>query len=153
MNEVIENNPSIWSRKMFYRRCEKYPQQWAIIKNHIGVCKGCGDQFDICIKKSGYCSNKCRSVHKSYKISVKDYDKLLKEQDHKCAICNIQFDENSKKYRQINIDHNHKTLEVRGILCSPCNRALGLLKENVQSIQNMIKYINKYNNENTNSKS
>jgi hypothetical protein len=152
LKEAVEKNPIIWSRKMFYGRCKKYPNEWAIIENKIGICKGCKDEFDINIKKSGYCSSKCRSVHKSYKINIKDYENLLKEQSNKCAICNTEFNEQSKKYKQINIDHDHNTLKVRGILCSPCNRALGLLKDNVEAIENMINYIKKHNNENTISK-
>ncbi len=144
IQDVIDNNNDIRSRKMFYYRCKKYPTEWSIIKNDTSLCKGCGKSFNISIKKAGYCSSKCRSIHINYKINIEDYNKLLSEQNNKCAICKKVFNEDDKKYKQINIDHDHKTGKIRGILCSPCNRSLGLMKENVESILNMIKYLNKY---------
>lgn len=147
LKDVVENNPDIKTRRMFYRRCEKYPEAWSIIKNNIGICKGCQAQFNIDIKQRGYCSSKCRSIHTNYKINIIQYKELLEKQNNKCAICNIEFDSNCKKYKQINIDHNHKTLKVRGILCSPCNRSLGLLKEDIKILESMINYIKKQNNE------
>ncbi len=39
------------------------------------------------------------------------------------------------------VDHNHDTNEVRAILCGKCNKALGLLEENEQTILNMLDYV------------
>lgn len=39
------------------------------------------------------------------------------------------------------IDHNHKTGKVRGILCQPCNTAIGLLKEKEGSLHNALIYL------------
>ena len=39
------------------------------------------------------------------------------------------------------IDHCHTTKEVRGILCHNCNTALGLIKDNKQTLQNMLDYL------------
>lgn len=41
----------------------------------------------------------------------------------------------------IQFDHDHKTGRFRGWLCSPCNRVLGLVRENVQTLQHMIEYL------------
>lgn len=39
------------------------------------------------------------------------------------------------------IDHDHSTVGTyRGVLCSPCNTALGLLKEDSQRIQQLVLY-------------
>ena len=45
-----------------------------------------------------------------------------------------------------NIDHNHKTGQVRGVLCAECNRALGLLQDNPDTIQGLLNYLNKNDN-------
>ncbi len=42
------------------------------------------------------------------------------------------------------IDHDEKTKEVRGILCSQCNTALGLLKEDPGRIRLLALYIEKH---------
>ena len=53
-----------------------------------------------------------------------------------CQICgNIDY------RRMLNIDHCHKTGKVRGLLCDSCNKALGLFKDNVESLNKAIEYL------------
>ena len=42
------------------------------------------------------------------------------------------------------IDHDHKTGEVRGLLCNRCNFALGFINDDMNLIENSIKYIEEY---------
>lgn len=56
-----------------------------------------------------------------------DYDALFAEQDGKCAICGKKWEPLTKhgtKARKMHRDHNHKTLQGRGLLCHHCNRHL-----------------------------
>ena len=39
------------------------------------------------------------------------------------------------------VDHDHKTGKVRGLLCHNCNRALGLLKDSTEYLENCISYL------------
>ena len=48
------------------------------------------------------------------------------------------------KSREVHIDHDHVTGQVRKILCRSCNGALGKVKENINTLQNMIEYLNYY---------
>lgn len=87
-------------------------------------------------------SRMCKSVGLLYD----EYVEILKKQKNKCAICN------KKETRKINnrvvdlsIDHNHKTNKYRGLLCSKCNAALGHLNEDPVIINNMLRYIKKWN--------
>ncbi len=68
------------------------------------------------------------------------YLELLKEQNNCCSIC--KRNENQFKYA-LAVDHNHLTGKVRGLLCGPCNQALGLLKEDISSINNLLNYLEK----------
>jgi hypothetical protein len=45
-------------------------------------------------------------------------------------------------------DHDHTTNQVRGILCERCNRAIGLLRDDVDVLKNAIKYLERHKNEN-----
>jgi hypothetical protein len=75
-----------------------------------------------------------------YGLTVDDYDVLFAKQGGKCALCGIDNTgrENAKHFA---IDHCHDTGVIRGLLCSPCNTALGLMKDNVDTMYNAIGYV------------
>jgi len=63
---------------------------------------------------------------------------MFKLQNNSCKICLSELNLDSK---DAHIDHCHTTNKVRGILCRNCNLALGLMKDNVISLENAIKYL------------
>ena len=56
-----------------------------------------------------------------YGISLQQYNRLLQEQDFRCAVC---LREASSFTTNLCVDHDHKTGEIRGLLCNYCNRRL-----------------------------
>lgn len=81
------------------------------------------------------------NLQHKYGISLKDYKKLLKKQNNKCAICGK--DQKNEK-RLFSIDHNHKTRKIRGILCTFCNhRLLGCLRDDKNKSQGLVRYLSK----------
>ena len=58
------------------------------------------------------------------------------EQSKRCAIC-----KNEIKLKESRLDHSHKDDRIRGVLCNPCNIAIGIFKDNKESLINAIKYI------------
>ena len=52
-------------------------------------------------------------------LPLAEYDALLAAQGGGCAICG-----NPPKTRRLHVDHDHKTGEVRGLLCHVHNRRL-----------------------------
>jgi hypothetical protein len=52
-------------------------------------------------------------------VTPEEYDRLLAKQDGHCALCPAV-----PKTRRLDTDHDHKTGQVRGLLCHRCNRAL-----------------------------
>lgn len=73
---------------------------------------------------------------KKYGLTPEGFDELASRQRHRCAICR-----SPKGGRQWHIDHNHKTGAVRGLLCSNCNTALGLFKDDPKRLLNAISYL------------
>jgi hypothetical protein len=71
-------------------------------------------------------------------IDMADYDALLEKQGGVCAVCK---QEDPVKGRALAVDHNHKTGKVRGLLCSKCNKGIGLFKESPELIEKAIKYL------------
>jgi len=45
------------------------------------------------------------------------------------------------KNRRLSVDHCHKTGKIRGVLCSNCNRALGLLNDDISVLSNLFEYL------------
>jgi hypothetical protein len=85
-------------------------------------------------------------LRKEYGITVEEYEKLLAEQDGICAICGKSETNISGKSRQVDslsVDHDHSTGEIRGLLCNNCNRGLGLLGDNIESLERVIRYLKK----------
>jgi len=80
--------------------------------------------------------NRARLLLK-YNLSFETYEKLLEFQNNKCYICLNNFD------NDINIDHDHKTEKVRGLLCRKCNLLLGYSRDNIHFLQRAISYLQK----------
>jgi len=69
---------------------------------------------------------------------LKEYNKLLIAQEYKCNIC---CKHQSEFKFALCVDHCHLTSKVRGLLCDNCNQALGLLKDNIESLKRAILHI------------
>lgn len=81
-----------------------------------------------------------------YGITLEDYRRMEDCQSKLCLICKkpetIQY---RNKSAHLSVDHCHKTGKVRGLLCGSCNRALGLLRDSEEIIENALNYIRKSN--------
>ncbi len=75
---------------------------------------------------------KVARVKRKYGLTLEQIEQMRLDQNNQCKTCKREF------VKTPHVDHNHKTGEVRGLLCGPCNRALGLLQENIETLQNMI---------------
>lgn len=53
-------------------------------------------------------------------------DVKLKTQEGKCACCEGAFERPYSKY--VVQDHNHKTLQMRGLICQSCNAVIGMIE-------------------------
>lgn len=77
---------------------------------------------------------------KSYGLTLEAFNHLLSTQKNQCAICETEFSHTENAH----IDHDHKTRNTRGLLCGPCNRAIGLLKDDPRRCNNAAEYLYKY---------
>ena len=48
-----------------------------------------------------------------------------------------------RREKSSDIDHSHETGKVRGLLCHNCNMLLGHSKDNINTLENAIMYLNK----------
>jgi hypothetical protein len=75
-------------------------------------------------------------LKKMYGISLAEYEKLLADQDGGCAVCG-QKDE----WFNLAVDHCHGTRKVRGLLCSQCNRGIGLFRDKPDLLERAARYL------------
>jgi hypothetical protein len=135
------------------------PKNWRAGKG-VENCKTCGVKLDPLnsvfsgpFKKMAYCKpcyyerkrkywlgrGKELNYRYRYKLELDQYQKLIEFQQGGCAICRKPC----KSGHQLCVDHNHKTGEVRALLCKTCNNAIGLLQEDEDLIWNMLEYLKK----------
>jgi hypothetical protein len=67
-------------------------------------------------------------LKKKFSLTLEEYDDILQNQGGGCAICGGV----DKGGRSLAVDHNHITGEIRGLLCTNCNRAVERL-DNVEN--------------------
>lgn len=94
------------------------------------------------MKNKGNWDKRYESTYKLHSITnSKEKVKERLEFTDKCEICKKKWSEKTKPC----LDHNHKTGQIRGLLCSQCNSILGFSKESISILLSSIEYIKKYN--------
>lgn len=104
-----------------------------------GLCRSCyyatNREKAILAAKHSYKRNKARygnlawerSLVRRYRITPEEYHSLLEKQGGVCAICK-EHEPETGKIKRLAVDHCHRTLRVRGLLCRGCNARLGVLE-------------------------
>jgi hypothetical protein len=119
----------------------KYPKEDGVLR--CGRCKEYKplSEFSKGRSKGGsgwYCKDCAREYNLKYKygLSKEKYEKMYNEQGGKCLICQNHFD-------VLYTDHRHGG-DVRGLLCSKCNTAIGLLGDDPAIIARASEYLKRY---------
>lgn len=73
-----------------------------------------------------------------YRMPKGSYAAMLERQNHSCVTCNRH---ESDLTRRLAVDHCHQTGKVRGLLCASCNRILGMVRENPQTLRHLAVYL------------
>ena len=83
-------------------------------------------------------SNRNSHLMRKFGITVSQYDRMLTDQEGRCAICK---DPQAQLARNLAVDHCHDTGKIRGLLCLPCNTAIGLLKDSSDIVISLLEYL------------
>lgn len=86
-----------------------------------------------------------KRLRNRYGLTVAEYDALLASQGGHCAICP------ARNYvpgtiQKLAVDHDHKTNEVRGLLCFACNSMLGRAEDLPERLEVAAQYLRKNTN-------
>lgn len=86
---------------------------------------------------------KAAHLKRAYGITLEYFNELLGSQNGECAICLTDNPQGAEQMRW-NVDHDHKTGKIRGILCGVCNRTIGIAKESIFRLEKSIEYLKKH---------
>lgn len=78
-------------------------------------------------------------LRNKFGFGLTEYNELLERQNGVCALCG-----GPPKFgmgKKLAVDHDHVTGQVRGLLCGPCNTALGRLGDTILSIEKVLAYL------------
>jgi len=80
-----------------------------------------------------------------YGVTPYWYEKKFAEQKGVCAICHKPETAKQRgRVQRLSVDHNHRTNESRGLLCTNCNRAIGLMQEDPSRFEAAAQYLKQY---------
>ncbi|AXH94363.1 hypothetical protein DVH21_05465 [Micromonospora aurantiaca] len=97
-------------------------------------------------KPAAYCKpcqrfyNTERRIKLVFGLTWDEYELLLACQDGKCAICGGR-----PRRHMLAVDHDHKTGEIRGLLCSRCNhKLLGSANDDPARLRRAADYLEEF---------
>ena len=81
--------------------------------------------------------DKRRTTHLriKYGLSREQFTEMLVAQNYQCLICDIPL------LTRVDVDHDHLTGQVRGLLCVSCNGGLGIFKDSIERLERAIQYL------------
>ena len=87
------------------------------------------------------CFIKARRVYNlkaKFGITREEYNRMLAWSNGGCAICGAKT---SRNRQELGVDHNHKTGEVRGLLCHRCNMGIGHFNDSLRLLTIAVAYL------------
>jgi len=121
-------------------------------RKHPRMCFECRNTYNQVKSKKFRTSNRDAALQiqrkswlkRAYGVSPEQYNELFVDQAGCCAICGLHQAVLEKK---LCVDHDHDTGEVRGLLCSACNRGLGMFRDSEDLLNQAEKYLKEHRNE------
>ena len=133
-----------WLRLRFIERGVKLRRNWGAKWRR---CRGCEKVLeatkDNFYHKKDYLCKACAKKKSTritretkFDVSQAKYDIMLDKQNGVCLICGEPPGKKS-----LAVDHDHTSGEVRGLLCTSCNRGLGYFRDDVDILKQAITYL------------
>ena len=132
-------------------RCKSTKDRGEFHKNkstksgYAAYCKECSSKIQKKIYSKDPEKYLSYNLKHNYGMSLAEYRLLESQQEGLCIICGDAPSGASGSGQRLHVDHNHQTGKIRGLLCSRCNTALGLFREDVSIISEAIAYLLRHN--------
>jgi len=103
---------------------------------YCSICKKCQYlYYKKTYKKRYECARSCE-LKRKYNLTLKEYNIMFEEQKGLCAIC-----KEPSIGRMLSVDHNHKTGQIRKLLCIRCNTLVGHFESRYDLVSKILKYL------------
>lgn len=113
---------------------------------HRATSDGLRARCQDCYKRTyDPAASRARMLMRNYRLTPEQYEEMVAAQGDSCATCGTS----SRGGSAWHIDHDHSCCPgskscgecVRGLLCSDCNQALGMVRDNISTLAAMIDYL------------
>ena len=143
LEEYLKRPEVIARRKEIYKKYKKSPKGVESTKRHNKSPKRAESIERYRKSHKGLKNRRRGALSSKYKITEQRYFEILEKQIGLCAICGSDSP-GRRGSKNFAIDHDHTTMEVRGLLCHPCNVMIGLAKDSIEVLEMAIKYLKHY---------
>lgn len=113
------------------------------------VCSGCENLMRVARRKEQWIARlspdarrryqRSAKLRHKYGIGIEEFEAMLEAQGGACAVCGSHPDG-----RDLCVDHDHVTGQVRGLLCDLCNRMLGQAGDNPDLLDRGAAYLRQH---------
>lgn len=86
-------------------------------------------------------TDRAYKIKRLYSLSVSDMESMFRKQNGLCAVCETTMMMTEKKTKRPYVDHDHKTGQVRGLLCHKCNTGLGYFDDSSELLSKAHAYL------------
>jgi hypothetical protein len=125
------------------KRCTKCGAKTEEFASHSSWCRVCKNAD----QKKRYAKNPLKhrvaQWRRLYGIDHAEYSRILAAQGGGCAVCEA-MSSGVRREHWLHVDHDHITGRVRGVLCTQCNRTLGLMKNDPERLRKAAEYLEKF---------
>lgn len=131
------------ARHTQYRKsgpCPRCRERERLVLNTGSVCTYCEECRNEMQKERWHLKRPKyygKALERMYGITYEEYERIFNSQGGICPICS----EPMEMGKNAVVDHCHNSSAVRGILHRVCNSAIGLLKENPDTLRRAAAYI------------
>jgi len=81
-------------------------------------------------------------LRRRYGMTTEEFNIMHNAQKGVCGICHEpETETHNGKLKLLSVDHNHKTGQIRGLLCNQCNGGLAKFKDNVKELEAAAEYL------------
>lgn len=122
---------------------EEFPPRKRALMGRCRRCRACESSWEKQHKAAKFKADpllhRRKALERSYGMTLEAFDALVTAQGGGCAVCGAT--KSSNRIWRLQVDHDHVTGKLRGILCNRCNTALGMVNDDCSLLEKLIAYV------------